>query len=54
MGEARPLIAQTRLTGPKTPHAGGDRTGLELYVTQATPAGGDALVVDDASLVKTN
>ena len=32
--EARPLIAQTRLTGPKIPHAGpGDRSGLESNQT---------------------
>ena len=34
--------------------AASDRTGLELYVTQANPAGGDSIVVDDASIIKTN
>ena len=34
--------------------AASDRTGLEMYVMQANPASGDSIVVDDASIIKTN
>ena len=30
------------------------RSGLEMYVSQTAPAGGDALIIDDARIVKTN
>ena len=58
--QSSPRVAAVTLTGgwqqltvSRTIAASG-RSGLELYVTQATPAGGDALVVDDERLVKTN